>query len=320
MRWAILTASLLLVSSASGATTGGTPVALVTAEQQNMLFAVVLPSGKVRRRVRLPADPQNVAVGPTRMAVVVSTRAGAVTLLDSWTLKIVKVFRGFGSPHLAAIHPSGTWAYVTDDARGVLTVIDLHQKRIVDRIYVGSGAHHLAVGPNGHRLWIALGEHAREIAIVSLSDPSQPRLLRRFSPGFIAHDLTFDSQGRVWVTSDLGDSVYVLNARTGVPVFRIRVGAGPQHVAFTVCGAVKCGAAFITSGYSNRLVKVNPRTGQIIASTETPHGSFNLSSIGGLVVTTSLLTGQLTEFNLKLHRLASVKPASAARGVALTVW
>ena len=306
----------LVCASASARSNGGTPVALVTAEQQDALLAVELPSGKVLRRVAVPSDPQNVVGGPGTTTVVVSTAAGAVTLLDWRSLKVIKTFRGFGAPHLVALDPSGEWAYVTDDARGELTTIELSGPRIVGRIFVGAGAHHLAVGPGGRRAWVVLGEHAREIVIVDLSKPRRPRVLRRFSPGFIAHDVTFSPDGRrVWVTSGAGDSVYALDARTGQPVFSVRVGAAPQHVVFS-----QLGSAYVTSGYDSRIVKVNPRNGRIVRSARTPYGSFNLSSIAGLVVTTSLLNGQVTEFNEDLRRMSSARPARATRAVALTVW
>jgi YVTN family beta-propeller protein len=153
---------------------------------------------------------------------------------------------------------------------------------------------------------------------VDLSRPSRPRLLRRFSPGFVAHDLTFSPDGRrVWVTSGVGDSVHVLDARTGKQVFAVPVGAAPQHVAFAGNGL-----AFVTSGYSSRIVKIAPRTGRVLATAPTPYGSFNLSASLNTraVVTTSLMSGRVTEFDTNLHRLSSVKAARAARAVALTVW
>jgi YVTN family beta-propeller protein len=316
MKWTILAAALVLVSSASAAQTSGTAVALVTAEQQNMLVAVELSSGKVLRRVSLPADPQNLAVGD-RAVVAVSTRAGAVTLLDE-RLRILKVFRGFADPHIVAVSRSRRLAYVTDDGRGELVVIGLRARRIIDRVFVGAGAHHMAVSPSGSRLWIALGEHASAISIVDLSRPSRPRLLRRFSPGFVAHDLTFSPDGRrVWVTSGVGDSVHILDAHTGKQSFAVSVGAAPQHVAFAGHGF-----AFVTSGYSSRITKIAPRTGRVLATARTPYGSFNLSASLNTraVVTTSLMSGRVTEFDTNLHRLSSVKAARAARAVALTVW
>ena len=319
MRWAILVVGLVLVSSASARQTGGTPVALVTAEQQNELLAVELPSGKVLRRVSLPADPQNVAVG-NRTIAVVSTGAGAVTLLGERSLRILKVFRGLSDPHIVATSSSGRLAYVTADGSGELVVIGLRARRILDRVFVGAGAHHLAVSPGGKRLWIALGERASEISIVDVSRPSRPRLLRRFSPGFTAHDLTFSPDGRrVWVTSGIGDSVYALNARTGRRAFAVRVGPAPQHVAFNPIPAL-AGYAFATSGYGHRIVKVDARTGRVLKTATTPTGSFNLSTFGGLVVTTSLLDGTVTEFDTNLRRLMSARVARATRAVAVTVW
>jgi DNA-binding beta-propeller fold protein YncE len=322
MKRLLLVAALALATSASAGQTGGTAVALVTAEQQNELIAVELSSGKVLRRVSLPADPQNVAAltGRARTAVVVSTRTGAVTLLDGRTLKVRKVLGGFAAPHLVAISPFGKWAYVTDDPRGELVVIALGAKRVVNRLFVGTGAHHLSISPGGRRMWIALGERATEIAIVDLSRPTRPRLLRHFSPGFVVHDVTFSPDGRrVWVTSGVGNAVHVLNARSGREVFAVWVGKAPQHVAFSDLG-VFANFAFATSGYANRIVKVDARTGRVLKTASTPPGSFNLSTSGGLVVTTSLFEGAVTEFDTNLRRLMSTKVAGASRAVALAVW
>src|ERR671925_2353527 len=79
---------------------GGSPVALVTAETQNELLAIALPSGKVLRRLRMPADPENVAAVGGKYAVVVSPRAGAVTVLSTPSLHIVRILRGFSDPHM----------------------------------------------------------------------------------------------------------------------------------------------------------------------------------------------------------------------------
>jgi YVTN family beta-propeller protein len=314
MKWAILAVGLVLVSSASARQMGGGPVALVTAEQQNALFAVDLRSGKVLRRSSLPGDPQNVAVGHETV-VVVSTKAHAVTLLDRASLRVLKVIRSFAAPHIVAIGPGGDLAYVTDDTRGMLNVIDLRSRRVIDRLVVGIGAHHLTISPGGGRAWIALGEHAREIAIVSLANPRKPTPVNTFSPGFVAHDVTFAPDARrVWVTSGIGDSIYAVDSRTGRRILTVKVGAAPQHVVFNDH------SAFATSGYSDRIVKINPSTGRVLATATTPHGSFNLSTTGDLVVTTSLLNGRLTEFDLGLKRLRTVQAARAARAVALTVW
>jgi DNA-binding beta-propeller fold protein YncE len=311
-------AVLVLVASASARQASGTTVALVTAEQQNVLLAVELPSGKVLRRTRLPADPQNVAIGRDT-AVVVSPKSHAVTLLNWETLRVLKVIRSFAAPHIVAIGPGGSLAYVTDDTRGMLNTIDLRSMRVIDRLVVGIGAHHLAISPGGGRAWIALGEHAREIAIVSLANPRKPTPVRRFSPGFVVHDVTFTPDTRrVWLTSGTSDLVYALDSRTGKKIFAVRVGAAPQHVV--ISDLLNGKYAYATSGYDGRIVKVNTWTGHVVASAAIPRGSFNVSTKGPRVVTSSLLGGQVTELDLDLRRIRSTRVARAARGVALTVW
>ena len=78
--------AVLVVAVALGggsARGGGSPVALVTAETQNALLAIELPSGHVLKRLPMPADPENVAVVGGRYAVVVSPRAGALTVVST---------------------------------------------------------------------------------------------------------------------------------------------------------------------------------------------------------------------------------------------
>jgi DNA-binding beta-propeller fold protein YncE len=308
---------IAVVLSATGAValpSGGMPVALVTAETENELIAV---SSRVLRRVSVPDDPQNV-VADEQTVVVVSPGAGAVTLLDPRTLRVRKVLRGLGAPHLAALDPSGKWAFVTEDAHGRLDVVSLTRLRIAKRLFVGLGAHHLSVSPLGTRTWIALGERARQIAIVDTSRPAHPRLLRRFDPGFDAHDLAFSPNGsRVWVTSSEDHSVRALSAVTGRRLFSVPVGPPPQHVVF---GAWKRPRVYLTSGYGSRIEMVDPRRGRVLRIASAPYGSFNLTLIGGNVVTSSLLRGAVTYFDSELRLLRTLRVAPAARGVAGVVW
>lgn len=116
MRRALLVVTLAVAASPSSnaARLGGTPVALVTAETENELVEVEVPDGRILGRLHLPDDPQNV-VATNHLAVVVSTSAGAVTLVDPSPLRVVRVFRGFRS----AAHPCGLagWPLCLRDRR-----------------------------------------------------------------------------------------------------------------------------------------------------------------------------------------------------------
>lgn len=291
-------------------------MALVTAETENEVLAVSLPGGKVVRRARLP-DPEEIVSTPGGQAVVVSPE-GTVTLLDGRSLKVLAVLRGFRSPQIAAITPDGQWVYVTDAATGDLSVIELQTRRVVDRVHVGAGAHHLAISPNFRRAWVALGETARTIVVLDTSNPGRPWVVGRIHPRVPAHDLAFAPSGHtVWVSSASAPFVSVLDSATGRLVATIPAGPGPQHVAF---GAYAHAPAFITSGYGSRLEAVDVATRRILRRVSVPYGSFNVATSGGLVVTSSLLDGTLTEFTAGLRRMLKVEVAPRTRDVAISVW
>lgn len=317
MRRALLLLAVVVVPGAHAAEQGGVPVALVTAETQNQVVEVELPTGRILGRLHVPADPQNV-VATSSLAVVVSTRAGAVTLVDPTPLRVVRVFRGFGAPHIPALSPYGRFAYVTDDARGQLVTIDLRRRRIVSRIFVGLGAHHLAISPDGSRGWVALGERARTISVVDLEHPARPRLVGYVDPLGAAHDLAFGPHGRrVWVTYDDSASVGVFDAETGRRVRRLAAGTPPQHLAFDPFS--NAAHAYVTSGDDGTLRIVSLRTGRTIRVVRTAPGSFNVATGGGLVLTSSLTNGTVTELDDTGRLLLQRRVAPAARDVTLLV-
>jgi DNA-binding beta-propeller fold protein YncE len=293
-------------------TPGAGPQALVTAETENRLLIVDLRTGAVNRRIALPAGPQYVAA-QSRLAVVASPNAGAATLLEGRPLHVARVFRGFGAPHITEISPDGKHAYVIDDARGTLTVIRLSDARLASTTYVGAGPHHATSSPDQRRLWVALGESARTIVILDTSDLGHPRVLGRFDPGFAAHDMSFSPDGRrVWISSARGPDVTVFRASDHRVLFRVPVGAPPQHIAFD--GAY----AYLTSGYGSTLEKVAAGSGRVIKRTTVPYGSFELDAADGFVATSSLLDGKLAIFTSQLRLLHTVSLAPATRDITIS--
>jgi DNA-binding beta-propeller fold protein YncE len=302
------------------------PQALVTDEAQNRLLVVDLRSGRIARSVPLPADPEDIAgTGDGGIVAVVSARAGKVTVLNRGTLRTVKTFGGFNRPHIVAISPDDEYAYVTDDARGTLTVIRFSDMKVTSTISVGAGAHHLAFSPNERQAWVALGETARTITLIStvvrtppppsspVGDPGHPHMIGHFTPGFPAHDLAFSPDGRrVWITSAAGPDVTVFDARNQAALFRVPVGAPPQHLAFD--GRY----AYLTSGYGSTIEKVDAANGHVITRTAAPYGSFELAAADGYVATASLLRGTLAIYTPNLKLLHVVKLAPATREVSIS--
>ena len=289
--------------------------ALVTAETENRLLVVDLPSGRVVRRLAVANDPEDVAAnsGACASVVVTSAAAGKVTVLDRETLEPRAVIGGFGTPHIAEIAPGGAYAYVTDDARGTVTVIYLGTPHVTSTIEVGESAHHLSFDAARQLAWVALGETARTIVILSTANLAHPRVIGRFDPGFPAHDVEFSPDGqRAWVTSAGSPDVSVFSATDRRILFRVPVGTGPQHVAFA--GRF----AYLTSGYGGVIEKVDAATGRVVARASSPYGSFELDAAQGYVVASSLLRGTLAIYSPELKLLHVVHLAPATREVAIS--
>jgi DNA-binding beta-propeller fold protein YncE len=294
--------------------------ALVTAETESRLLVVALPSGHVVRTIPLPSDPEDIAAedpawGNGRLAVVTSASAGKVSVLKGRTLRVVKVFGGLNAPHIVELWPvpSGFDAYVTDDARGTLTVIDLRRERVLGTVRVGANAHHMGFDLIDQTAWVALGESASTIVILNTEDVAHPKVIDRFDPGFEVHDLAFSADGnRVWVTSANRPYVTVFDAADQHVLFRVPAGPPPQHVALV--GSY----AYLTSGYGSTIERVEARTGRVLAKASSPYGSFELAADDRYVVVSSLLRGTLAIYTPGLKLLGVVHLAPVTREVALS--
>lgn len=255
---------------ALGLAAGGGFVALVTADLESHVVAVDLGSGRVVKRIRTVAGPRSIESSAFGHAVVAHTGHGIVSVLDSATLSVRSVLRGFVEPRYTAMHPSERLAYVTDSGRGDVATVDPVRGTIVGRTPLGGPARHVSVDPDGRLLWTALGTKAERIAVCDLVDPRQPRLRRVFEPPFLAHDVVCAPDGRhVWVTSGARDTMAVYSLLGGAPRV-LRADAPPQHVCFADR------RAYVASGASG-LLRVRRHDGRDLRVTRIPLGSYNVT-------------------------------------------
>ena len=279
-------ASLVVAPRAFARLGSGLEVALVTADEEARLVAVALGTGRIHRYVRTLPKPRSIeAVGP--MAVVAHSEIGAVTLVRAATLRVERVLRGFGEPRYTAGHPDGRHAYVTDARRGEVVALDVLRGRVLSRTSVGALARHITIDPAGRSLWVSLGSKAREIAAVDIARRDRPKLVRRFRPPFLAHDVGWAPGGkRVWVSSGDVDEVAIYNAGTGRLLRRLPADDPPQHFTF------RGGLVYVASGESGTL-QVHRVDGAAGRKTVIPPDSYNVQQAYGWVVTPGLGHGTL---------------------------
>ncbi len=289
---------------------GGTPLALVTADLESSVVAVDLSTNRVARRLRTLPDPRSIESVGLVGALVAHTAVGRLSLIDS-DLRVRPVTGQLAEPRYAAVSPDGRLAYVTDSGRHEVAVVDVRGRRVLGRVVVRGACRHLGIDRAGTRLWVALGNKADELAVLSLSDRARPRVVGRIRPPFLAHDVGFTPGGRrVWVTS--GDRRRIaIYAADGELLRTLAADAPPQHVTFAG------DRAFVTSG-DDAVMRVHALDGRLLRSAPVPVGSYNVQvSDDDLrarrwILTPSLSAGTLCTFTPRGARLAELRVARSS--------
>src|SRR5688500_13160331 len=109
--------------------TGGTALALVTADLESSIVAVDLGTGRVHRRRRTAADPRSIESVGVVGALVAHTAGGRLTFVDS-DLRVHPIDGALGAPRYTAVSPDRRLAYVTDSDRQEVAVVELRGRRV----------------------------------------------------------------------------------------------------------------------------------------------------------------------------------------------
>jgi hypothetical protein len=312
-----LASALAFVPGSYGARQGGTPVAFVAAERASQLIAVDLGSKRVVGRVRVPAGPHNVAsavVGLRPYVIVSSPPSGAVTLVDAVSRRIVKVFRGFGSPH--DVEVEGSRAYVTDEARGQLVVIGLRSRRILARIEIGAGAHDVAIGDVAV---ITHGPGETSLTLAEVRDLGRPAGTRRVPAGGAAHDITKQPDSATayltyWGSGDVG----AVDWGRGHVLWRRRIGSVVHHVQFDPYAGDRLWA---TDNSTGRAYLLSARDGRTLRTLAACPGSAHHLALGGTAWVTIACNGAnaLAVYSTRTWRRTLVPVGAGPHGVAVAV-
>jgi DNA-binding beta-propeller fold protein YncE len=284
---------------------GGTPVAYVTADLESHVVVLDLATGGVVRRIRTGPGPRSIESVHDWLAVVAHTEHGVVTLLDAATSRIRAELDSFATPRYTAVHPRHPLAYVTDSESEEVVVVDAKAGRVLSRARVPGPARHVSIAPDGRTLWTALGTAASRVAVLDTSDPRRLRLVRTFSPPFLAHDVAFAPDGRtVWVTSG-SERRLALYRGDKNPLRVLRAGTPPQHVTFAR------EKAFVASGDDGTVRRHLP-DGELVRQARVPVGSYNVTFGWSRLVTPSLGEGTATLLDRNGHVQVVERVARAA--------
>src|SRR5205823_1293270 len=232
---------------------------------------------------------------------------GAVTLPLSLRATVDALAGGDPVALVTADTESRVAVVELSNGRFIRSIPSLPGPRSVERVAVGGPARHISVDPSGRTIWVSLGSKAEQVAVVDVSRPAAPRLVRPFRPPFLAHDVGIVPGGRhVWVSSGDRGALAVYDRRTGEVLRRLPADAPPQHVTFSG------GNAYVTSGEDGTLRVQSLRDGRVLHLTQIPIGSYNVQEAFGWIVTPSLDRGTFCVLDRRgrLRRRVQVAPSS----------
>jgi len=306
-------ALLALVPASSAKDHAPKPVAFVSAEDDDQLVAVDLTSSRVVGRIRVPDGPHNVAAAGGRWVLVTSPPAGAVTLVDGFSRKVVKVFRGFGYPHDVEFDAESGRAYVTDESRGQIVVIDPFARRIVSRFRVGPRPHDLAIGD------VALVTHSSSNPDVTTAalPLGRARVVRQLGVRGPAHDITSQPDSATFYVTYWGTgSVAAVDWTRGRVLWRRKVGTLVHHVQFDYFAGDRLWA---TDNMSGRVYLLSARNGRVLRTLSGCPGAHHVA-LGGLfsgVVVACHDADALAIYDTRSWRRKLVPVGSGPHGVAV---
>jgi DNA-binding beta-propeller fold protein YncE len=313
----VVAAVLVSVGGSYGVPAGGSPVAFVAVAGSSQLVAVDLTSRRVVGRVGVPRGPLAVAsvvVGFRPYVLVTSPPAGAVTLVDAVSRRVVKVFGGFGSP--SAVEIQGSRAYVTDEARGQLVVIGLRSRRVLARVDVGARAHDVAVGD------LAVVTHGPGVSYLTLAQVGnlgRPRTIRRVAAGGSPQEIAKQpAPANVYVSYWGSGIVGAIDWGRGRLLWRRRVGSAIRHVAFDVFSGSRLWATDAATGRAYLLSARNGRRLRTLAACPASAGQVALGGTAWVAVTCGTANA-LAVYSTRTWRRTLVPVGTGPHGVAVAV-
>ena len=313
---ALAVALLATPVGASSTTASGPelrPLAYVSAEDDDRLAVVDLRSRRVLRRIPVADGPHNVAASwDGRFVLVTSPPAGRVTLVSGRSLRVLKVFSGLGYPH--DVELGGRHAYVTDERRDEIVVIDLVARRVVARVNVAPGPHDLAVSD---AITVTHSPRASRLTLLDAATPSRPRFVGRLRAGRGApHDIVpRPDTPNVFLTYWNSGVVSELDAGTGRLGFRRRVGSLVHHIAFDYYAVEHLWA---TDHGDGRILLLSARTGRRIRSVSRCPGAHHVAIVAARRAAVACHdSGRLVVVAASGRRVASIRVGDGLHGVAV---
>ncbi len=278
---------------------GGRPTgAGLGAAGGNAVGVIGSASGVLEGAIDTPGAPSAVAVGLGSVWAA-SADSNAVYAIDPGTNTVRDTITVETAPGGIAVGAGSVW--VTNSLAGTVSQVS-PQFGVLETVPVGNGPAGVAVG--GGHVWVAnTTDHT-----VSKIRASDSRHVGDFAAGPDPSGIAVGA-GAVWVASK--SSGLVVKLSQGGDVLReVHVGEGPEAVA------VGGGAVWVANSLSGTVSKIDPVSGNEIATIEVGEGPSGIAVAGGNVWTANELAGTVSRIDPSTNRATEIRVGGQPTAVA----
>ena len=171
--------------------------------------------------------------GNQGLAFIANAKANSVSVINTFTNKVIDVKQVGAKPIGVAVRPDGTKAYVSNIDAGTVSVIDM-ANNTVSTINVGNNPDGIAISPDGTRVYVA-NTLSNNVSVINTSNN---QVIASIPVGNYPGGVAISPDGaRLYVTNDFSTSLSVVNTQTNQEITQIPVGKNPAGVSVSPDGS-----------------------------------------------------------------------------------
>lgn len=261
----------------------GTAVIRATQGTLSATAQVTVLDSLLVARAKLPGEAYAAAISAAKVAYVGQTSQGRIVRANLPSRAFGQGLTVGSIPTEIAFNSTGTRAYVTNQANGTVSVINVAANAQIDTIPVGSSPFEVIVAPGDSILWVGNAGTVRAVRLATNTTAAQ------FQVGGIANGVAIARDTLLYVSTHTAGTVLEFNLRTRTLGRTFTVGGIPQKLV-----ASPDGGELYIANQSGYIQFWNLDTGlQIGSNLILPSAAYGLArrSTNGLLYATSAYFG-----------------------------
>jgi YVTN family beta-propeller protein len=245
--------------------------------------------------------------------------ADGIGVIDTQTLKITRVLRGYSDPEQMDVSADGSRLYLASEDTGMAIVADGQSGEVKVSLPVGGEPEGVALTPDGRQVYVSSEEDSK----ISVIDTATDKVVASIPVGKRPRDIAFTADGNTaYVTGESDASLTIIDVKSSRAVATMTL-AGESVRPMGVVVAPDAKRVFVATGRAGKVLAIDTATRTVVGSVAagqrpwglaiSPDGKF-LYAANGPSNDVSVIDAE------KLEPLATIPAGNRPWGIAVGKW